>query len=194
MNTAYRLIIPCVFLFVSAIESRGSVVLTSFGNSASPAFMIDGSTSFTTTQNAANIGILGADSLQLAGTFDARDLTGQSDVLTLTGSVLVGSTSGFNAELVDGSGNFALYTGGIWLGPTGLASGSTVLSFLSSDPLFNFADVIGIQLLGGGAGISSINATLTGASTSAIPEPSRVMLLLLGFFGLTLKRNRAIRA
>jgi hypothetical protein len=199
MQTLLKLTFSCVFLVFTSSNSLGAITLTSFGSGTSPVFTVaeGGLTTFGTTQTAANLNIFGNDNLQLAGTFAVKDITGQSDFLTLTGSTTPtgAPSSGFTVELVDSNSFTASYIGGAWSGLTGLANGSTTLSFSTSQVGFNFADVIGIQLFTGGVGSSPINATLTGASTfSAIPEPSRLGLVGLGLAGLISRRRRPAKA
>ena len=181
----------CIALaLVSATHANASVVLTTFGSSASPAFAIDGSTSFSTqTQSASSITIGGSDfGNSLVGTFNTVNITGNSSILTLTGSTTSAPASNFNVLLYDTNGKTATYTGGTW---SGLSSGTTSLVFASALSGFDYTHVYGLELDTAGTG-STIGATLTGltAGVVAAPEPSRAILAALGMGALLLRRRR----
>ena len=180
-------ILTMTFLFISVTAGNAAVLLTNFGSST---FTLDGTTSFTTTQQVSNLQITGSDlGSQLDGFFGAANITGQSDTLTLTGSATLAPASPFSVTLYDSSLATALYSGGSWTGLSG--SGSTSLNFVSKSTGFDFSHVSGLELLTGGSG-STINATLTGisASASGVPEPSRTLLGMMGLLSLAIRRRR----
>lgn len=194
MQPFFKSIFVCSILATLAPNSWGAITLTSFGSGSSPTFAVDGSTTFGTTQTSSNLNVVGADNSQVGGFFASKDISAESDFLILTGSTTLAPASSFTVELFDINFLTATYTGGAWSGLTGLSSGSTTLSFLISAPGFDFTKVVGLQLNGAGTGLSNVNATLTGASTlSAIPEPSRIVLMAIGCGGLLLRRRRSVR-
>jgi MYXO-CTERM domain-containing protein len=180
--------IACLFIVFSSADA--AVTLTSFGTAS---FTVDDdNTGFNKpiTQTANSAQIVGNDqSGSLSGGFASNiNITGNSSLLTVTGSTTTAPSSLFNVLLFDSTGKKATYTGGSW---TTLTGGSTTLSFSSSASGFNFGSVAGMTLLTAGSG-SAINATLTGltASVSAIPEPSRALLGMLGLGLVAIRRRR----
>lgn len=180
----------CLTAFTS--NASASVFLTSFGNTAAPTYLLDGSTTFSTTQSAASLQISGLDNGTLvAGSFNPISIVGNTNILTLTGSTTVAPGSPFNMTLFDNTGKAALYKGSTW---AALSGGSTSATFFSNDGGFNFASVVAFEIDTSGVG-SNINATLTGlsAGVSAVPEPSRALLGMLGIGLVAIRRRRRRR-
>lgn len=174
------------FLLVTS-TTKAAVTLTTFGNVSSPSFLVDASTTFpSVNQNGTSTTITGTDLGQvLTGTFDSVDLSNDRAGLRLMGTVASVPTSAFTIKLFDSSFNEALFTGGSWSALS--SNGVSNLSFSSANVLFNWSNVVGIELGTSGTG-SSLAATLTGLS--AVPEPTRALLLGVGMMGLLLRRRR----
>lgn len=183
-------IIISTLLLISASASLSAVTITSFGNVAAPTFAVDnGFTTFSSvSQNASSLDISGADNSDLFGTFSAIDLTSfATNDLTVSGSISTSQATTFTLTLTDGSFNSAQYVGGAW---TDFAGGSSTLTFSSLSGAFDWSDVSGAFLTGGGGG-DTVTLSLTGLSI--VPEPS-TYAALSGFLALTwvmLRRRRA---
>lgn len=180
--------VACLFIVFSSAEA--AVTLTTFGTSS---FTVDtDNTGFNKPipQTASSAQVVGNDqSGSLSGAFASNiNITGNTSILTLTGSTTTAPSSLFNILLFDSTGKQATYTGGSW---TTLTGGSTTLNFSSSAGGFNFSSIAGMTLLTAGSG-SAINATLTGlsAGVTAAPEPSRALLGMLGLGFVALRRRR----
>lgn len=186
MNSLRTLTIIGFLAFVA--DGSAAVLLTNFGSSG---FLIDGSTSFSTSQNTSSLQINGSDNgSQLDGFFGPVNITGQTGILTLYGTVTSPPASPFSVTLFDNNSNTALYTGGSW---TGLSASdpSTALTFFSKDAGFSFSSISGLELKTGGV-LGTISATLTGisASASGVPEPSRALLTMMGLLSFAIRRRR----
>ena len=115
------------------------------------------------------------------------NLTGSIQI-RITANVTTAPGAGFSFALQDGQGDEvqAAFSWASFIG------GATITSALSTNVLFNYADVQGWNLVGGGSG-AGIAATLTSA-TAVIPEPSTYALLALRLGGLVLMRMRSKRS
>jgi len=131
----------------------------------------------------------------LTGTEQAGDLIfGSTSFLNYSGvtgitldlNVTMAPNSGLTFILQDSEGDevSATFDWNDFIG------GATANSSLSINPLFDYANVIGWNLVGGGSG-SLINATLDSA-TAVVPEPTTLALLTGSLtLGLILRRRRS---
>lgn len=185
MNFMRPLLIAVVCLF--APDANAAVLLTNFGSSNFLNIDKGGFTSYSQTSNSLNI--VGLDNVSgLSGGFSAAaDISGQFDTLTLFGTATAAPATTFNIGLVDSSFRETVYRSNSWADLATL--GAVSLNRIDSNP-FNFSNVIGLNLTVGGTG-SPINATLSGLTASAVPEPSRALLVMMGLASLATRRRRA---
>jgi len=161
--------------------SRAQLV-TNFGTSADTS----GATWVYTSGTSSLSGTEAAGDLLFNTSVLALNLTGSSQI-RITANVTTAPLAGFTFILQDGEGdevnasfNWASFIGG-----------ATITSNFSTNALFNYADVQGWNLFGGGSG-TTIAATLT--SATAVPEPSTYALLALGLGSLVFLRMRSKRS
>jgi len=168
----------CLISFTSLSQAQ---LITGFGATAGAAFgwtYTPGTSSLSGTQGA-------AASLENSSPI-ALNLTGSSQV-TITANITTAPSLGFFFVLLDGGSEdvTATFSWNDFLG------GATITSSFSFNAAFDYTDVVGWNLNGGGSA-GPIAATLTSA-TAVIPEPSTYALLALGLGSLVLLRMRSKR-
>lgn len=179
------------FFAIFTLQAKGAVLLTNFGNTGPQAFSIDnGYTTFATTPGTSSLQISGSDlGSTLFGSFFPVSIV-QSDKLTLTGNITSPPNSAFTVTLYDSLSydKSARYTGGSW---TNLSGAGATLSLDTSNLTagFNFGNISAMFLETAGL-TGTINASLTGLSAGAVPEPGRFLLLMMGLVSLTTRRRR----
>lgn len=166
-----------ITLLVLSSVSLHAQLITNFGTNAG--------SSGTWVYNSGTSTLSGTEGLgdTLAGVPTVVNYTGAS-FISLTANVTTAPNNNFTFILLDGEGDSveAIFDWASFIG------GATVQSALSTNGLFNSANVIDWNLVGGGSG-TTINATLTSAS-GVIPEPSTYALLGLGLGALFFVRRR----
>jgi hypothetical protein len=121
----------------------------------------------------------------LFGTPSVGVYTG-AQFISLTLTVTTAPNSGFSFVLQDNEGD-EVQASFDW---NSFIGGSTQQAALSTNVLFNYSNVVGWNLVGGGSG-SSINATL-GSATAVVPEPTTMGLLIGGMTVIMSFRRRRI--
>jgi hypothetical protein len=180
-----KISITLLALVASSIAAT-AVTLTSFGNVSAPTFTVDGGfTSFTPSQNASSLDLSGSDNQELFGTFTSVNLGALSESdLVVNGSASTAPASTFSITLTDGGFNSAEYSSTSWAS----LSGGATLSFVQTVGAFNWSDVQGVFLSGGGGG-DGVSFNLSGLST--VPEPSTYAALAgLCALGYVMVRRR----
>tara|TARA_R110002111_G_scaffold135196_1_gene201181 strand:+ start:112 stop:681 length:570 start_codon:yes stop_codon:yes gene_type:complete len=189
MITKYKtLTVALATLLCSLTTNLTAITITSFGTATNPTWSDSGFTDFTVdSQGAGSISFTGTDTNSLSGDVPMVDLSSiWGNDLEITGSITTNPGSTFGVILFDQEFDQATFSGGSW---TDLVGGSTVLSFVSASGSFNTTQVIGIDIVGGGAG-DALSATLTGAAI--VPEPSAYAALAgLLALGAVMVRRRA---
>lgn len=170
--------------------AANAVTITTFGNASSPTFTVDvGNTTFTDTQNAASVNLIGSDlGSKLVGGFTSVDLTSVwGNDLVVSGFGALGPASLFNVTLFDSSGDRAIFNGGLWSEIQ--STGSTSLVFNSFVGAFDIADVTDVDLTAAGVGTGTVVLDLSGLSM--VPEPSAYAALAgLMALGYVMVRRR----
>jgi len=175
--------IYAVFVMLIAFTSLSKAQLvTNFGASA-----IAGGTWVYTPGTSSLSGTEAGGDLLFNTTPLVLNLTGSSQI-RITANVTTAPGGGFTFVLQDAQ-NDEVQAAFDW---SSFVGGATITSNLSINALFNYGDVVGWNLSGGGSGLA-IAATLTSA-TAVIPEPSTYALLALGLGGLVLMRMRSKRS
>ncbi len=171
-----------------ALRPAAAQVLTNFG---SDQFTITYS-DFTDTQTPTSLHISGTDfGSELSGIVSTVIIPASAVQLTLTGT-LSGSDPGsaFQIALLDTADN-AIYFDGSWSSFSPGVETSVVLNRYAPVPAFN-GNVVRIALFTAGTG-SSLNFSLKELKTTAVPEPSLSLALLIGLGGLLVLRRRENR-
>ena len=188
LNSKKRTFLAALALLCSA-SVLPAVTITSFGNVTAPTWSATSFTDFSSvSQGASSITFSGTDTNTLSGDVPLVDLSSLwGNDLQITGSITTNPGTTFGVTLFDQEFDQATFSGGSW---SDLSGGSTLLSFVSAVGTFNSAEIIGIDIVGGGAG-DALAATLTGASI--VPEPSTYAALsgLLALSWVMLRRRRA---
>jgi len=188
LNSKKRTFLAALALLCSA-SVLPAVTITSFGNVTAPTWSDSLFTDFSSvSQGASSITFSGTDTNTLSGDVPLVDLSSLwGNDLQITGSITTNPGTTFGVILFDQEFDQATFSGGSW---SDLSGGSTLLSFVSVVGTFNSAEIIGIDIVGGGAG-DALAATLTGASI--VPEPSTYAALsgLLALSWVMLRRRRA---
>jgi len=172
-----------VFLVTMVVHAPGQVFITGYGTGDYTSTFTSG---FTKTQTATTLELSGNDTSSEFGSIATPvNVTGNTTSLQLRASYSNASTStsNFDVELFDASGNGLIYQGNLNnFTPRGSNVTLSLVS-LGEDPnnLTSFnGTVSSLGFLTGGTGLASLDLTLDQLSASATPEPSTYALLIIG--------------
>jgi len=186
MNNLSRQTKLAIFSLAMALITSQSqaVLITGFGTSD---FLIDGSTTWTTSQNSSSVTASGSDfSNSLSGGFAAVNISGMG-VIQFSASLSQNPGTNFVIAFFDGEFDQLTYQG--TFSNYSIVTSTSSLVFVSASPTFDFTNVIGLTLFSAGAPPGApINLTLD--SLSAVPEPTTMALLAGSLTAIMVLRRR----
>lgn len=178
-----KIVLSAVAILI-ALPLNAAVLITGFGTSE---FTIDGGTTDfpTTSQTATSTTAVGTDTNIIAGTFDAVDIGGFSQIELVASITGANPNSQFIVDLFNtGFTESQTYSG--FLISYGAAPSPLILTFVSQTAVFT--DIAGFVFTGAGAG-APLNITFD--SVSAVPEPTTCALIAGSLMlAITFRRRR----